>query len=770
MINNSDELCAKITDVIYSSCKKNKVQDPVQKEGTILRNQNCSSQHYFAIAEANFKRYEQLLLENKDETEYSVYLKTWVEAEQLGRVHKEEELNVQVNVNWNKCKSDGRSLWKAIDWKGKSVKEKTEDISADTIHRYFKEIFQSPKTRDNPTLDMAETYENNVHVDELDGDMTIEELNGAMKEIGTGTSLDGLAPDILKVIPMSLRMLILQLFNMVFSSTYPTVWRDQLLLPHSKKGHCPAEPKLRGIGIGALLSRIYDKILNKRFLTWYIPNKEQAGFRKLMGCLLQIFCIYLLMELANDTGNDIYIAFMDYEKAFDFLNRKRLMEKLCQKQAGKRFTQAIHNMYQTTAYIPKISTSKLGDKISTDHGVTQGKESSANLYSFYVSDMSSYLNHYTTDFRDPLNLVQLADDTATMASLTNSLCQKIRSLFSYSDDNFQIANVGKTKYLHLSLNPFTDPLQIDENQYVESAHKKGYIYLGMLFICSNRMRDQIIANINDRMWNINKFYAWLQYNASTPIEIKLLALYNCVFMAILYGAETWGDITSVSEKILLFERQALKRCLGVKSSTPDNLLYLELNRSDIVASIRDSQCRFFLKLLSLEDGTAIVRDILELCKELSIVKYYQNLHTEHKELNLDERKASVMNSPETYTKRYRELTNLEYCSALYDTFMREDLRIIITRWRLSCFDLAIETGRYHGIARQDRLCVFCDVLEDEHHAIFDCTAYVSIREQYQDLLQDNPSVNEILNPKSKEMTTSVGTYLKLIEAERKSLL
>ena len=47
---------------------------------------------------------------------------------------------------------------------------------------------------------------------------------------------------------------------------------------------------------------------------------------------------------------------------------------------------------------------------------------------------------------------------------------------------------------------------------------------------------------------------------------------------------------------------------------------------------------------------------------------------------------------------------------------------------------------------------------------------MSIREQYQDLLRDNPSVNEILNPKSKEMATSVGTYLKLIEAERKSLL
>ena len=112
---------------------------------------------------------------------------------------------------------------------------------------------------------------------------------------------------------------------------------------------------------------------------------------------------------------------MDYEKAFDFLNRQRLIEKLQLKKAGKRFTQAIHNMYQTTAYTPKISASQLGEKIPTMHGVTQGKESSANLYSFYVSDMPSYLQHYTTDLMDPLNSVQLADDTATMASSTISL-------------------------------------------------------------------------------------------------------------------------------------------------------------------------------------------------------------------------------------------------------------------------------------------------------------------------------------------------------------
>ena len=672
--------------------------------------------------------------------------------------------------SWSNCKiNDGIKLWKAIDWKGKSIKEKTEEVPPDVIHRYFKGIFQSAKTKNNPTLQADDVYDCEF-VEELDMDITVEEVNEAMNEIGTGTSIDGIAPDILQIIPPSIRQLMHQLYNKVFSSTYPAAWQDQLLLPHPKKGHKLADPQLRGIAIGALLSRVYDKIVNKRFKNWYVPNKEQAGFRELMGCLLQIFVIYLLMELSKATGNEIYVAFMDYEKAFDFLNRKHLMDKLVRRKVGKRFAEAIHNIYQTTAYVPKISNTQLGDRITTEHGVTQGKESSANLYSFYVSDMPACMEHFTADFMDPLNLVQLADDTATVASLTMTLCEKIRALFGYSDKNFQVANIGKTKYLHLSKTPFTDPLQIDEDQFVESAHKKGYIYLGLLFISSNILIEHIVANIDHRMGNMHKLYAWLQFNDLTPIKIKLLVLYNCVFQAILYAAETWGDITAVSDRILLMERQALKRCLGVKSSTPDDLLYIELDRADIVSIIRDRQCNFYQKLMSLEEDSAIILDVLEMCKELEIVRYYEALHNEHSDQNLAEKKVSCTESERTYSKRYRDLTDLQYCPAIYESFMREDLRIIVTRWRLSCYDLAIETGRYEGTAREERLCLFCDVVEDEHHAIFDCKAYDTIRTEYQDMLREFPTVKDILNPKTKEMANDVGRFLKLIEAERKLLI
>ena len=120
-------------------------------------------------------------------------------------------------------------------------------------------------------------------------------------------------------------------------------------------------------------------------------------------------------------------------------------------------------------------------------------------------------------------------------------------------------------------------------------------------------------------------------------------------------------------------------------------------------------------------------------------------------------------------ERYHSLTGNAYCPSIYDTFMREEYRILITRWRLSCFDLKVETGRYRGIPREERLCPICNVLEDENHVIFNCRAYDNIRTQFTDLLQQNPTTRDILNPQNKEIAEKVGLMLKLIEEQRNDI-
>ena len=719
--------------------------------------------------------YQKLLIEGRSKNDYKEYMNIWIEAENQARKHEQHEYNIKTNKTWENCKkSDGKKLWSLIDWKGKSITYETKAISPEVISSYFKHIFQSPKITNTPNVhtmaNIIEDYE--AYVPQMDMEITLDEVNDAIDNIGTGIGLDGIEPSIVKIFPLSLRKLLVMLMNIVWVTKYPDEWQKQLLLPYPKKGHQITDPKLRGIGIGYLLSRLYDDIITNRFIQWYNPNKEQAAYRQLQGCLLQIFAIFLLMELSNVTGNEFYVAFMDYEKAFDFMNRAKLLEKMIDNNAGSTFVRSISSMYEHTEYIPKIDNSTLDKAITTEHGVTQGRKSSANFYSMYVSDMADSLENISNNYMDPCNLLQLADDTATLASDIESLKDKILALLAYSDTNFQRANISKTKYLHFSCTPHTDPLQLDEQRFIDSADKEGYIYLGMKFISSNQIKDHVTRNLNDRMGNIHRFYAWLENNEQTPIDVKLLTLYNGAFAAILYGAETWGNVDEFKEKLLLEERKALKRCLGVKQSTPDDILYIEVNRPDIEAVIKDRQHNFYKRVTSLEENNAVIRTVIRMCQNIDIVKYYNELNGNHQEINLHEKKRNTSrdDSP-TMTSRYYGLTKNEHCYAIYNCNINEDLRIIITRWRLSSHDLEIELGRRKGIARESRFCNFCDnCVEDEAHVVYVCPAYETQRERFRTLLTENHTIEMFLNPKDKDTAMNVGKYLKVIEDIRNEIL
>ena len=143
-------------------------------------------------------------------------------------------------------------------------------------------------------------------------------------------------------------------------------------------------------------------------------------------------------------------------------------------------------MYSHTTYAPKITPTQLGEAVVTTHGVTQGRSSSSSYYSFFVSDMADNLHHLTqNEYLDPYCLAQLADDTSMFAG------GKVIKVFNYSDNNFQVINIDKSKYVPLSVKPYVERIAINEDKVVESVDKNGYRYLGMIVINSNRITDHI---------------------------------------------------------------------------------------------------------------------------------------------------------------------------------------------------------------------------------------------------------------------------------------
>ena len=86
---------------------------------------------------------------------------------------------------------------------------------------------------------------------------------------------------------------------------------------------------------------------------------------------------------------------------------------------GMKYLKSFYNSYKETDYVIKESY------ITTKHGVTQGKTTSANYFSFNISDMGNFVKQSNTnDFMDPFFLFQLADDTTIVSDNIQSFIKK----------------------------------------------------------------------------------------------------------------------------------------------------------------------------------------------------------------------------------------------------------------------------------------------------------------------------------------------------------
>ncbi len=579
-------------------------------------------------------------------------------------------------------KNDSKNMWDKVDWKGKcEVEKKTEQINETTISEYFKKIFQSEKTKKNLTvkdvIDQVNKYDTEVW--ELDKPPEMDELELALKTKRNGVSFDGLPSDILVILPASMKHVILMLIQKIFFGDYPEEWKIQILHALTKHGHTYYQPQLRGIAVAPLLGRVYDTMMDNRFRSWFQPNPEQSGFRSGQGCPLPLFTFIILIVYCKEKKLDLFVGFLDFEKAFDYVNRARLLTDLMGKGCGSKYVQALSKMYMESFYMPKVGERRLGNSIRTVHGVTQGRRSSTNYFSFFVSDMPHCTKNIgTNDFLDPYNIAQLADDTITFAELFKSLQLKLKALFNYSDGKGQIPNIKKTYYGNFAENPVTEPMEIGEGNFISSIDlEKGHNYLGMIFLPTDDLNKIIKANIKNRKKHVAKYYAWLEVNETTPVETKLLVLDTCVFGAILYTCEAWGDLTEFADDLVVIEHELVKRAIGVKKTACNDTLYYELQRPNIIANIKDKQHAFFKKMLQLsEEEEAIIGHIIHLCKDSSIINYYFNLKDNNCTSDLERlnRKIHTVNS--SLIEYYRNLVGSEK-PCIYSCYMNDYYRIII---------------------------------------------------------------------------------------------
>ena len=123
-----------------------------------------------------------------------------------------------------------------------------------------------------------------------------------------------------------------KLFNKLFQIGYfPENWSEGFIVPIFKKGDMNEVSNYRGITLLSTLGKLFTRILNNRLNKWAeeynVYIEAQAGFRKHMSTIDNIFVLNGLITHCINNNEYLYCCFVDFTKAFDYVERDILWYK-----------------------------------------------------------------------------------------------------------------------------------------------------------------------------------------------------------------------------------------------------------------------------------------------------------------------------------------------------------------------------------------------------------------------------------------------------------
>ena len=130
----------------------------------------------------------------------------------------------------------------------------------------------------------------------------------------------------------------------------PKQWSILYIIPIPKKGDLSLGNNYRGISLTSLVAKTYNRMILNRIrphLDCHL-RKNQNGFRSGRTTTSQILALRRLIEGVKDKNLEAILIFIDFKKAFDTINRGKMLAILKTYGIPEELVTAISIMYEDT--------------------------------------------------------------------------------------------------------------------------------------------------------------------------------------------------------------------------------------------------------------------------------------------------------------------------------------------------------------------------------------------------------------------------------------
>ena len=713
----------------------------------------------------------------------------------------------------NSSQCDIKKYWQTLQ-QLKSLqntgKYKDNPIPVEEWVKHFKHIYNSPSTNNSPDemsiLAELQLLEKTPIFNELSYSFCVSELEKAVAMLKTNRAagLDCISGEIIKASYSSIKDILLKIFNhILLNGKYPKIWSLGAITPIHKKDSPLITDNYRGITITSSMSKLFSAMMNNRLITFCekhnIISEQQCSHKKGARTSDNVFIIKSLYEkYCMNMKKNLFVAYIDFRKAFDSIWHEGLFVKLLKQGIGGHYYFTLKNMYMSNSSVVKINGT-LSEQFCIKSGVRQGDILSPLLFNIFINDI---VNEFESESSSPPSMLDksvgsllYADDLVILSTSPEGLQTSLHKLHEYCVKWKLQVNMSKTKTMCFSNSKKRNTLSMKYNK--ETLEQiDTYTYLGIEISANGSFKVAGQSMSQKAKKAMFKLKSLLYGSAVKPYTC--MKLFDQLIKPIaLYGSEIWGiDEIKFSDDISFFrttEKFAAEKlnlsfskfALGVHQKSQNSAVRGELGRVPMGLEIVTNILRYYMHI-NYSTSNTLLRDAFILsqsCGHKSWAYKADALMTYLKSNNycktFSDRQCIKQSLINMYRKHWKTTIVTESKMRTYIKFkttfhhenylniLTSDLQKSLTRFRISAHNLAIERGRYSRppVPPELRICPNCvSGIQDEYHFLLECSEYHEAREQLlSKIIQVCPNFN-MLSRENKlvYLLSAEGTILKEI--------
>ena len=354
--------------------------------------------------------------------------------------------------------------------------------------------------------------------------------------------------------------------------------------------------KHRTISIMSQITKIILKVILKRIRRKVRQEvaEEQYGFVEGKGTSNAIFILRMIAERTIEKQRDLYLCFIDYEKAFDRVKHTHLMEMLENIGIDKNDLNIIRKLYWSQKACVRVN-GEMTEYQEIRRGVRQGCVLSPDLFSLYGEVIMRRIRECegVRIGGQNINNIRFADDTVLVADTEEKLQVMLDEIREESERRGLNINVKKTESMVISKQSPVPRINLRcGNQIVKQVDR--FIYLGSMITEDARCETEVKRRIGIAKKTFNDMRNLLT-NRKLSVKTRKNIMKTYIWSTLLYGVESWTLSLGLRRRLEAIEMWLWRRMMKVPWTarrTNEAVLNMVGEGRQLLRTVRKRQLKF----------------------------------------------------------------------------------------------------------------------------------------------------------------------------------